>query len=302
VRGTPIEIPLDVNRSWIAGAVCVVVCASFVARAAAHAIEARYFAEPKPAATPPKTVAPPQATSESGISANVLVDRNPFCSDCRAQPGAGDPTPSTTIAVPKDLVLVAVMRGPRDFAAIRNASSGAQGAYAVGERVPGGGTIEEIAGTHVMLRLDAGLARLDFPSDDPVADAALDTPVTAPTTTKPDPYADRVKKLSDTSYEIDRTLLGELMTSGGKGVPGVRVGPAYKDGKLSGVRVSRAGKGSLAESVGLRTGDVVEAIDGMALDDINKSLEAMGKLRTAASVRLSLVRGGKPVEIDYRLR
>jgi general secretion pathway protein C len=229
----------------------------------------------------------------------VLVDRNPFCSDCRAQPGAGDPSPSTTIAVPRELVLVAVMRGPRDFAAIRNTSSGAQGAYAVGERVPGGGTIEEIAGTHVMLRLDAGLARLDFPSDEPVA---VPDPVTAPTTTKPDPYADRVKKLSDTSYEIDRSLLSELMTSGGKGVPGVRIGPAFKDGKLNGVRVSRAAKGSLAESVGLRTGDVVEAIDGMALDDMNKSLEAMGKLRTASSVRLQLKRGGKPVEIDYRLR
>jgi general secretion pathway protein C len=280
-----------VNRSWIAGAVCVVVCASFVARAAAHAIEARYFAEPTPAAPPPTTVAPPRPTSSSGIPANVLVDRNPFCSDCRAQPGAGDPSPPS-IEAPKDLVLVAIMRGPRAFASIRNTASGAQGAYGVGDVVPGVGAIAEIGGTYVSF----GHSRLAFPTADPVP-----RPVPVPVPDSGSPYADRVNKLSDTAYEIDRSLLTDLMTAGAQ-VKGVRITPAYKDGKLSGVRVARAQKGSLADAVGLRTGDVVEAIDGMALDDINVSLEAMGKLRTASSVRLAIKRGGNPVEIDYRLR
>src|SRR5262245_8505748 len=92
--GTSVAIPGGVNRSRIAGALCVVVCASFAARAAAQVIEASYFAEPT-GASPPTVVSRPQPVSPPrGVDPNTLTSRNPFCSDCGPAPAAGDPSPS----------------------------------------------------------------------------------------------------------------------------------------------------------------------------------------------------------------
>jgi general secretion pathway protein C len=294
-HGTPVEIPVTVHRSWIVGALCVVVCASFAARAAAQVIEASYFAEPT-AASPRTTVAPPPAVSPRGVEAKTLTDRNPFCSDCGPAPSAGDPTtvsegvPATT----RPLVLVATMRGPTSFATIRNTETGAQGAYTTGSRIPGAGAAEKITASYVWLRTETGLERVDLLT---VAAAPPEATTPAPA---PDAWADRVKKIDDSTYDVDRTLVRELMTANGK-TPGVRVMPVMKDGKLRGIRVSQARKDSLATAIGLRTGDVIEAIDGKSLDTADAALEAMGSLERAPSVRVSLSRAGKPVELDYKL-
>jgi hypothetical protein len=310
-RGTRREITAIVLRllrlrtsSWIAGALCVLVCVSFVARALGHVIEARYLAEPTAAPLPPRSAPPPITSSSGGGEASALVDRNPFCSDCAT--GPGDPLSPPGVAASRlPIVLVATSLAPDpadSYATLVNLESGAQGAFWVGHRVPGGGVIERVAGTYVWLRTgDGAVERIDL-----LAIAAAPAEPPAPPKPKGDApaWSERVKKLDDATYEVDRQLVRDLVGGGATAkVPGVRVMPATgKDGKLRGVRISQARKDSLAAGLGLRTGDVIEAIDGKALDSPDVLLAAYGELERAAAARVSISRGGKPIEIEYRLR
>lgn len=295
------------TSSWIAGALCVLVCVSFVARALGHVIEARYLAEPTAAPLPPAVAPqPPVVSSSGGGEASALVDRNPFCSDCTT--GPGNPLSPDAVASALPLVLVATSLSAdaaASYATLRNLETGAQGAFWVGHRVPGAGVVERVAGTYVWLRTAAGVVeRVDLltvaaaPPGETTGTGAAKPAADAPAWTA------RVKKIDDATYEVDRQLIRDLVGGGAQAkVPGVRVMPATgKDGTLRGVRISQARKDSLAVGLGLRTGDVIEAIDGKALDSPDVILAAYGELERAAAARVSISRGGKPLEIEYRLR
>jgi general secretion pathway protein C len=301
--------------SRIAGALCVLVCAMLSARAVAHVIEAEYTAEPT-AASPLTSVAPPPpAAPPGGPQADVLTDRNVFCSDCQDTERAGDPPSRLPAAaqvaeVPRTrlpLVLVATsLAEPRaeSFATIRH-GSGVQGAYRVGHRVPGAGVVERVAGTYVWIRTPAGVERLDLgaatePAPTTTAPAAS-TRVAAQPEAQPPAWTGRVKQIDDDSFEVERQLIRDLISQRAQ-LPGVRVTPAMKDGQLRGMRIGQARKDSLAAALGLRAGDVIEAIDGQPLSSSEVVLDAYGKLDTAAQVRITLSRGGQPTELDYRLR
>jgi general secretion pathway protein C len=305
--GTRREIHVGIRpRSWIVGALCTLTCVSFVAHAANDVIEARYLADPPVAPPLPRAAhSSPPAVSPDTRQASVLVDRNPFCSDCT---GTGDPiSPAEgTVASKRPLVLVATSLGDAPFASIRNLETGGQGAFALGEELPGVGVLEKVAGTYVVIRSRSGAERLDLLAVPTVAGAAGAGQVVASgAAVKAGPaWAERVRKIDDATYEVDRELVRELVGGGATArVPGVRVTPATgKDGKLRGVKLSRASKDSLAAGLGLRTGDVIEALDGHAITSPDVLLEAYGRLESAPQVRLSVSRGGKPVELDYRLR
>lgn len=271
---------------WIAGALCVAVCGSFAGSAVAHVIEERWLADSTAVPLLPQVV-PPETVSPRGVPASSFLDRNLFCSDCRSEPG--DPHAVTTTL---PLVLVATSLGADPFATLRHLETGVQGAFWTGDAVPGAGVIEHVGGTFVLVRTGTGaLARVDLLA---IASAS-------PAAPPPDPEA-RFRKLDDTTYEVDRQLVRDLVGAQAK-VPGVRVTPAQgKDGKLRGVRIAQAKKKSLASELGLRTGDVIEALDGKALDAPEVLLEAYGQLERATQVRLTISRGGKPLEIEYRLR
>src|ERR1043165_9158658 len=69
---------------WVLGAVVVVICAVFAAKATAHIVEAKYLGDPehgpKIAALAPRNDTPAvQVRSKDG---GQLASRNMFCSDC----------------------------------------------------------------------------------------------------------------------------------------------------------------------------------------------------------------------------
>lgn len=283
----------------IASVLCVMVCVGVAARAAARDDRTEHLAEP--AAVPPTApVTPPPAAPVTAVEASPRVEIE----------DAGDPAPVVVPPIParSSLVLVATSLGDRaseSFATLLDATVGTQGAYWIGERVSGIGTLEKVAGTYVLVRNDAGaVERVELGGPKPPA-AAPTKPVAVaaatPAAAAPE-WASRVNKLDDSTYEVDRELIRQLMNAGAQ-LPGVRVMPALtKDGKLQGVRVAQARKESLAAGLGLRSGDIVQAIDGTALDSTDAVLEMYGRLDSASVARVSLLRGGKLLELEYRLR
>lgn len=285
------------RRFWIVGAATVTVCAVLAARAAGQVVEARYLTDAPRAPTLPRVeqqAPPPPAQPVTGNAA-LLVERNMFCSDCGS---AGDPEPGATAASTLPLVLIATSLGREPWATVRNSETGAQGAFGVGDRIPHVGAVAHVAGTWIEVMNDAAgrVERIELLA----AAGAAGTPK-APTPASPaSPYADRVKAIDDHTFEVDRQLVRDLV-SGGK-VEGVFIRPQTKDGQLQGIKVVTARASSIAAAIGLKSGDLIEGIDGKKIEGANQLIDMLAKLDDISTVTLDGTRKGAAMSIELRLR
>jgi general secretion pathway protein C len=118
----------------------------------------------------------------------------------------------------------------------------------------------------------------------------------------PGDLAAKIRRVSATEFLIDRSAIDRIMADYAALIRGSRVRPVRNDGSVSGFRLDRIGPQTLFGHLGLSDGDVVESINGFPLTAPDKALRAYATLRTASELRVRMVRGGKPVTIDYRIR
>ena len=299
-----------VRRTWILTAITVVSCAAFAARAATSIMTADYLGPsdrgasfPQPA--PPSRAAPP-APPHLGPEARLLVERNLFCSSCTpaaaGAPGApGAPGATSGFQLPP-AVLIETSLGPQPWATVHVLASDVQGSWGLGDAIPGLGALDRIGSTWIEVVDAAGhRGRLSLLAlAEPAAGRGSDT-ATSASPTPADALAERIRKLDDQNYEVDRTLVRELVTSASR-PGGMRFVPRLDHGEIRGVRIYGVTAASVPAALGLRNGDSLEAIDGAPLKDVNQLLELYAKLDQLSAVELSGTRAGQPLARTLRLR
>jgi general secretion pathway protein C len=82
----------------------------------------------------------------------------------------------------------------------------------------------------------------------------------------------------------------------------VQVVPVLDGGKLTGVRLSAGADPALISQTGLRAGDVITQVNGMPIDSLSRGQQIMSTLGNAGSVRVTVLRDGKPAEITVSLK
>ncbi|WAS98355.1 PDZ domain-containing protein [Nannocystis punicea] len=130
-------------------------------------------------------------------------------------------------------------------------------------------------------------------------------PVAAATLAEPGPLraaiAAGVRRRSENeaSYEVDAFVAALAVEELASGTGGVRVEPAFERGAQVGYRLSEVVPGSVYQLVGLRTGDVVEAIGEVRLDSPGRAAGALAGLERGA--QLAVTRDGVGFSLDLRL-
>ena len=276
--------------------VTVAVCAVLAAHAVAAFVEADYLAPPPhPPGMVPARSKVAADTTRKRPDATGLVERNMFCSTCGpiAESGPADATYSGTPAI-----LIATSVGADARATIRVPSTEVQGSWGLGESIPGVGMIDRIGYTSIDVIDGTGkrgkLSLLDAAAAGRVVDTAMPT---AP----PPPWADRVHQVADGAFEVDRSLVKELVTGATK-ASGVRALPAMKNGEVIGLRFAGVTSGSMAAAIGLKSGDVMSAIDGKEIKTAEALIDVYARLDQLDHVDLAGTRGGKPLAIKLYLR
>jgi len=148
------------------------------------------------------------------------------------------------------------------------------------------GTVEET------LRLPRDTTLAPLPGDAPVVRGAPardgGAPAGASATPKvPTTWAQTVERLRRNPDELARR---------------VKLVPVLDGAKLAGVRVSTGTDVGLLGQIGLEPGDVVTSVNGMPIDSLERGQQIMTSLGSATSVRVTVMRGGKPTEVTVGLR
>lgn len=287
------------RRTWFLVVVTVIACSAFAARAASALVEADYLPPPSRGVTARPPEARPSAPVRPTPDGAGLVARNMFCSTCEPAPTGSGPTSATYAGRPA--VLIATGLGEDPWATVRVIETEIQGSWSLGETIPSVGTIEHIGGVSIDVVDSAGhhgtLSLLDAQAAAGHATGAATPAAEAPA----DPYAERIKKIDDHTFEVDRDLVRELVSGAAK--PGkMRMTPIIKDGDVKGVRVFGVSPGTPAFAIGMKSSDVISAVDGEPIKTAQQLLDLYAKLDQISNVELQGTRAGKPLVIALRLR
>jgi general secretion pathway protein C len=136
---------------------------------------------------------------------------------------------------------------------------------------------------------------------------ARPTEKTAPPPPNPGPgvlddIATRVRKVSDTEFQIDRAVVDSILEHQVDLMRAVRIVPEQKDGKFVGIRLLGIRPQTLLGKLGLQNGDRLETINGFEMASPERALEAYARLRSAESLSVKVSRGGNPVTINLKIQ
>jgi general secretion pathway protein C len=296
---------------WVLGAVVVFLCALFAAKAAGHVVEAKFLGDsakaPRVAAVRPSPSQPAKvARSKDG---GPFATRNMFCSECTPPPAAvsADPSQINTTSLPIVLLATMVSTNPKEsYATIVNTDNQKQGAYAVGDIVPGAtGAVKSIHYKFIDFENSGRIERLVLAGATPPMVAAAPVQEQPSSDNKDDLQAsidNGIKKLNDNQYEIDKSLVDKVLANPMAVAKGARVVPAVKNGKPDGFKLYAIRPSSVYAKLGLSNGDTLQSINGFELTSADKALEVYTKLREATQLEVEVTRRGKPMTLRYSIR
>ncbi|MDC0719458.1 PDZ domain-containing protein [Nannocystis bainbridge] len=109
----------------------------------------------------------------------------------------------------------------------------------------------------------------------------------------------RRRSENEASYEVDAFVAALAVEELASGTGGVRVEPAVERGAQVGYRLTEVVPGSVYERIGLRTGDVVEALGEVRLDSPGRAAGALARLERGGQVTVS--RDGVGFSLELRV-
>jgi general secretion pathway protein C len=155
----------------------------------------------------------------------------------------------------------------------------------------------------MLFRTQPPVGAAPAPAPAPAASAAPpEPPKTSGAPTLPSDIASKIQKISDTEYNIDRSVVDKILENQAELMRSARIVPEQKDGKVVGVRLFGIRPDTLLGTLGLQNGDRLETINGFNMASPEKALEAYARLRTASALNVKVNRRGTPVSVDYHIK
>lgn len=192
---------------------------------------------------------------------------------------------------------IVMMENPSLSRALIEPSNGELLSFATGMDVPGGAKIHRIHADRVLLKRAGRLETLRLEKEQ-IADTGI-----APSKATPG-----VRSVGSAPRIIDSgtaaKLSGireELLNDPSKASQYLRIQPARANGAMKGYRIYPGRKRELFKEAGLRPGDIVTSVNGVALDDPGKGFQLLGDLSSAQQLNLQIERGGQTQSVSVNL-
>jgi general secretion pathway protein C len=184
------------------------------------------------------------------------------------------------------LVLTGIIAGkdPRVGFAIVGENATAAKVHAVGDNVPGGAKLHSVYNDRVLLDRNGHLEYLTLPRTTAPLNA---NQVQAAVPTNQNPAFDRVRRL----ITEDPSALSDIM----------RNQPVLMQGKLRGFRIYPGRNRQAFTRLGLRSGDLVIAINGTPLDDPARGDEIFRTIGSASEARVTVMRNGQQQDLSLNM-
>jgi len=221
-----------------------------------------------------------------------------------------EPLPVAKVESAPDTSLNLKLRGvfaasnPRHARAIIADARNEEDSYAVGDTLPGGAVLHQVFADKVILEHNGQLETLRLPLEDaPGANgqsAAGDVNRRNTRRAMTGGIAPSAIANGDTSAML-RQYRDALLNDPQSVMGLVRATPYQKGGQLLGYRIRPGNDRQLLRRFGLRSGDVVTAVNGIPMNNPIKALEVLRDLSTARQLTVNIERRGVPQTFTFSI-
>jgi general secretion pathway protein C len=265
------------------------VSAVLVALILLQLLQIGYSLMSKPLKSPQPVVAAslPRA-QRSGVDIQTVVSAHLF-GLAVADPSTQDPENAPQSSANLLLAGTIATQNPKHGVAIISDAGSASKVYSVGERI-GGASLHSVYLDHVILDRGGALETLLLPRQVPPSAARA---VSAPRRPAGDPRTaaavDNIRRM----VQQDPGILDQVM----------RTVASYDNaaGKLRGFRAYPGRNRAIFSKLGLKSGDLVTAINGTPLDDPQRSQDVFNTIQTSDHVTVTIERGGQKQDITLNI-
>ncbi len=175
---------------------------------------------------------------------------------------------------------------PDDSWAIVADPSGKENFYKVGSTLPGNATLKEIHPDRIVLERRGKYETLRLPKE------SLDLATRTGGAAERRGARARLPRSGGAQVSL-RAYRDTLLNDPARVADLVRIAPVRKRGKFIGYSLQPGRDASLFAQYGLQPGDIVTAVNGVALDSPAKGLSILNELATADRLDLEIERGGR---------
>lgn len=117
----------------------------------------------------------------------------------------------------------------------------------------------------------------------------------------PEGFAGKIRQIGAHEYDVDRTAVDSLVANPAE-LMKARITPAKEGDRIVGMNIFGVRPGTLLAAIGLENGDRLTAINGFEMNDPQKMLEAYSKLMRAEHLSATVIRGGKPMNLEFNIK
>ena len=169
------------------------------------------------------------------------------------------------------------------------------------EELPGGGTLVAVRRNEADIRFtDNNTQTLKIPREG-AAGAAAGSPAGSSSAAAPSGGGSQVQALGDNRFVIARAEVEKARSNIGELLKQARMEPNIVNGQTNGFVVKMIQPRSLLGQLGLQVGDVVTQVNGVELNSPEKALQVFQQLREARRLSVNLLRGDKPLSLQYEV-
>lgn len=229
-----------------------------------------------------------------------ILERNPFGPSMKLQPISVSQQPEVRHSSPSALSLVGTAVGPGDrgYAILEDkAQSPSKGheVFAKGEQVYNYGTLKDIE--HSSIRIESSASSFTIKlEEDTVA------PAQSLQQNSRNEQSSFARQVGEKEYVLDGRKVRQSLENPEKILTDARLLPNIRDGKHEGFSISEVVPGGMYHSLGLRNGDILLRINGLEISNPEVAIKAMSALQGMNSVNLDIVRNGKNMSMNYKMR
>ncbi len=104
------------------------------------------------------------------------------------------------------------------------------------------------------------------------------------------------------NINLDRSQVDEAVSDLNSLMKQARIRPHFSQGRPDGLTLTRVRPNSIFTRLGLRSGDIITAVDGRNIESVDDALGFYESLKDAANVSLQIKRRGRIQTIDYNIQ
>jgi general secretion pathway protein C len=165
----------------------------------------------------------------------------------------------------------------------------------LGEKLPGGGTLEDVQRNHVVIRNpDQTLSTLHLHD----TSSTLARPASTQSAAS---EANGIREVGTNRWLVDRSVVESVRENFASQLRLAQMHPRLVDGKTSGFIIQRIYPRSILSKMGLQRSDIILQVNSMALDSPEKALQIFQQLREARQINVALERNGQPLSFVYEI-